>query len=177
MRIALAIGNIFGTRHANSRGGGGPRPFTLASERIARATLQKTGDTDMNKFIAAAVAAGALGAGLAFAAPASAAPNCSDVVDKINNGVDGEDYTPTTTEKWTCAVDIQANKWATFPGNLADKWAGFPGRTAQKWADFPGDTADKWASFPGDTADKWGSFPGDLAKKWGVGGGEDDDSE
>ena len=112
-----------------------------------------------NKLIAAAVAAGAagtVGAGIALAAPASAAPNCDVVVDSINNV---EDFTPTSTEKWTCAAAIQANKWATFPGDLAGKWTGFPGDLAGRWTSYPGDLAGRWTSYPGDLAGRWTQLP------------------
>ena len=112
------------------------------------------------KFIAAAVAAGAVGAAgasIALAAPAVAAPNCSDVVDSINTD---PAFSPSTTEKWTCASQIQANKWATFLPNTVDKWTSFPGDTVEKWTSFPGDTVEKWTSFPGDTAKKWTRLPG-----------------
>ena len=104
----------------------------------------------MNKLIAAAVTAGVFGAGLTMAVPAAAAPNCSDIVDQINN----DDYTPTTGEKWTCAAAIQANKWETFPQRTIDKWTKFPGDTAEKWAT-GGGIAEKWASFPDKLRDKW----------------------
>ncbi|OBB07938.1 hypothetical protein A5718_16265 [Mycolicibacterium conceptionense] len=106
----------------------------------------------MHKLVAGALAADAQSAGLALAAPAAAAPNCSDIVDKINSE-DG--YTPTSGEKWACATEIQANKWATFPGAIADKWASAPANTADKWANAPADVAKKWSDFPKKIQDKW----------------------
>ncbi|OMB85916.1 hypothetical protein A5741_18515 [Mycolicibacterium conceptionense] len=110
------------------------------------------GPTTFKNRLARPGPAGALGAGLALAAPAAAAPNCSDIVDKINSE-DG--YTPTSGEKWACATEIQANKWATFPGAIADKWASAPANTADKWANAPADVAKKWSDFPKKIQDKW----------------------
>ncbi|BBX91354.1 hypothetical protein H5U98_08850 [Mycolicibacterium boenickei] len=105
----------------------------------------------MHKLIAAAVAAGALSAGLALAAPASAT-DCNEVVESINTD---PDYTVSSGDKWSCAGAIEANKWTTFPGAITDKWASAPANTADKWANAPGEIAKKWSDFPKNLQDKW----------------------
>lgn len=89
----------------------------------------------MLKLIAAAMAAGVLGAGMTFAPPAAAAPNCSAIAKQVHD----EGYKPTTSEKWACAGPIEA-----------DKWTGFPERIAKKWTDFPKNLKDKWTGGGGE---------------------------
>ncbi|MHC9294033.1 hypothetical protein ACRCUN_16350 [Mycobacterium sp. LTG2003] len=110
----------------------------------------------MNKLIVGVLAAGAFGGAIALAAPASAAPNCDSVIDKINSE---EGYEPTSTEAWTCAVPIQANAWQTFPGQLRENWTSFPGELRDNWVNYPDKLREGWTSFPDKLRDGW--TPGD----------------
>ncbi|MCV7288997.1 hypothetical protein H7J87_27080 [Mycolicibacterium wolinskyi] len=109
----------------------------------------------MNKLIVGALAAGALGGAIAFAAPASAAPDCSKVIKDINE----KDHTPTSTEAWTCAVQIQANAWEQFPSQLREDWQNYPTKLENSWKSFPGELEKNWREFPDKLRDGW--TPGD----------------
>ncbi|MFN3008521.1 hypothetical protein [Mycolicibacterium wolinskyi] len=109
----------------------------------------------MNKLSVGALAAGALGGAIAFAAPASAT-DCSKVIDKINSP---KGYTPNSTESWTCAVQIQANAWEQFPGQLREDWQNYPTKLETSWKSFPSELETNWREFPDKLRDGW--TPGD----------------
>ena len=119
-----------------------------------------------NKLIAATIAAGALGAGIALAAPA-AADSQSSVGCSPCNRVSSSD--PGKSKASAPAVPVLGDSDSNE--TIADQLGNLPGGTAQKWVDFPQNTVDKWANFPGDTAQKWATFPLESAAKWaGLGG-------
>jgi len=95
------------------------------------------------KLIAATIAAGAVGTGIALAAPASAEP-----ISTVS-----------------CSP---CDRWTEFSEGVVKTWTGFPQGVADSWNAFPGSVVDKWTNFPGDVAKKWTSFPDDVAKKWGL---------
>ncbi|MGV0784145.1 hypothetical protein [Mycolicibacterium peregrinum] len=113
--------------------------------------------------IATTLAAGAIGAAVTLAAPASADSKGNSTVgcspcDRVNSSVT-DAVTDAAKSALTGGVDLPESP-------IVDKWTKFPGETAEKWTSFPGKTAEKWATFPGKTAEKWGSFPGKVLKKW-----------
>lgn len=133
--------------------------FSVESNPAATVNLDYRRPMMQNKLIAAIVAAGAIGAGIVLAAPASA--DAGSVV-----GCSPCDRVGSAIADSVKAAAEEAGEKSNLPGKTAEKWVTFPGKTAEKWANFPGDTAKKWTDFPGKTAEKWGGFPGRVAKKW-----------
>lgn len=120
-----------------------------------------------NKLIAATIAAGVLGAGIALAAPAAADSQSSVGCSPCDRVADSGSSKPKSAAKPVTDTGDSASASET----IADKWVNSPGGTVQKWVEFPQNTADKWANFPGDTAQKWATFPAETAAKWvGLGG-------
>lgn len=125
------------------------------------------------QFIASALTAGALCAGLVLAAPASGdtegSVGCSPCERVSSEVAEVIESTGSGTDESTPGIGSSSHvvrKWTSFPGDTAEKWAGFPGRQAEKWAGFPGRQAEKWAGFPARTAQKWADFPRKTISKW-----------